>query len=192
MGADVAQEIETLMPHDLINAKPVTAVIGEFFGPSLSQFMDRPIPSEVTTSGACRPWPGGQRERGSEVRDAPDALRAHLPDRDAGRSEHRPDRLEHVRASTSTALSRPYRQSRRQGHRRGEVHWRSRREARHRAGERARRKEGALPHAAGLSRKAGEFRRRVRRTSPDDVATSWSRTPPRSSPSSRTTTPTAP
>ncbi|TMA42988.1 MAG: hypothetical protein E6J82_07820, partial [Deltaproteobacteria bacterium] len=26
------QEIETLMPHDLINAKPVTAVIKEFFG----------------------------------------------------------------------------------------------------------------------------------------------------------------
>src|SRR3989442_15480842 len=34
------QEIETLMPHDLINAKPVTAVIKEFFGSSqLSQFM---------------------------------------------------------------------------------------------------------------------------------------------------------
>src|SRR5690606_30449924 len=33
------QEIETLMPHDLINAKPVTAVIKEFFGSSqLSQF----------------------------------------------------------------------------------------------------------------------------------------------------------
>src|ERR687887_155792 len=44
------QEIETLMPHDLINAKPVTAVIKEFFGSSqLSQFMDQTNPlSEVT------------------------------------------------------------------------------------------------------------------------------------------------
>src|ERR671939_376680 len=44
------QEIETLMPHDLINAKPVTAVIKEFFGSSqLSQFMDQTKPlSEVT------------------------------------------------------------------------------------------------------------------------------------------------
>src|SRR5690606_29248468 len=43
------QEIETLMPHDLINAKPVTAVIKEFFGSSqLSQFMDQTNPlSEV-------------------------------------------------------------------------------------------------------------------------------------------------
>src|SRR5688500_19791332 len=33
------QEIETLMPHDLINSKPVTAVVKEFFGSSqLSQF----------------------------------------------------------------------------------------------------------------------------------------------------------
>ena len=36
------QETETLMPHDLINAKPVSAVIKEFFGSSqLSQFMDQ-------------------------------------------------------------------------------------------------------------------------------------------------------
>ena len=44
------QEIETLMPHDLINAKPVTAVIKEFFGSSqLSQFMDQTNPlSEIT------------------------------------------------------------------------------------------------------------------------------------------------
>ena len=31
------QEIETLMPHDLINAKPVTAVIKEFFGSASSR-----------------------------------------------------------------------------------------------------------------------------------------------------------
>lgn len=35
------QDVETLMPHDLINAKPVAAVVKEFFGSSqLSQFMD--------------------------------------------------------------------------------------------------------------------------------------------------------
>ncbi|MBW2622112.1 MAG: DNA-directed RNA polymerase subunit beta, partial [Deltaproteobacteria bacterium] len=44
------QEIETLMPHDLINSKPVSAVVKEFFGTSqLSQFMDQINPlSEVT------------------------------------------------------------------------------------------------------------------------------------------------
>ena len=44
------QETEALMPHDLINAKPVSAVIKEFFGSSqLSQFMDQTNPlSEVT------------------------------------------------------------------------------------------------------------------------------------------------
>ncbi|HEY9074804.1 MAG TPA: DNA-directed RNA polymerase subunit beta, partial [Desulfobaccales bacterium] len=36
------QDLDTLMPHDLINAKPVQAVIKEFFGTSqLSQFMDQ-------------------------------------------------------------------------------------------------------------------------------------------------------
>jgi DNA-directed RNA polymerase subunit beta len=46
----MSQEIETLMPHDLINAKPVSAVVKEYFGSSqLSQFMDQTNPlSEVT------------------------------------------------------------------------------------------------------------------------------------------------
>ncbi|HEU4382268.1 MAG TPA: DNA-directed RNA polymerase subunit beta [Anaeromyxobacteraceae bacterium] len=68
------QEIETLMPHDLINAKPVTAVIKEFFGSSqLSQFMDQTNPlSEVTHKRRVSALgPGGlTRERaGFEVRD---------------------------------------------------------------------------------------------------------------------------
>jgi DNA-directed RNA polymerase subunit beta len=43
-------ESENLMPHDLINAKPVSAAIKEFFGSSqLSQFMDQTNPlSEIT------------------------------------------------------------------------------------------------------------------------------------------------
>src|SRR3954464_7732335 len=68
------QEIETLMPHDLINAKPVTAVIKEFFGSSqLSQFMDQTNPlSEVTHKRRLSALgPGGlTRDRaGLEVRD---------------------------------------------------------------------------------------------------------------------------
>ncbi len=44
------QELETMMPHDLINQKPVAAAIKEFFGSSqLSQFMDQTNPlSEIT------------------------------------------------------------------------------------------------------------------------------------------------
>ncbi len=68
------QEVETLMPHDLINAKPVSAVIKEFFGSSqLSQFMDQTNPlSEVTHKRRLSALgPGGlTRERaGFEVRD---------------------------------------------------------------------------------------------------------------------------
>ncbi len=68
------QEIETLMPHDLMNAKPVSAVLKEFFGSSqLSQFMDQTNPlSEVTHKRRLSALgPGGlTRERaGFEVRD---------------------------------------------------------------------------------------------------------------------------
>ncbi len=68
------QEIEALMPHDLINAKPVSAVVKEFFGTSqLSQFMDQTNPlSEVTHKRRLSALgPGGlTRERaGFEVRD---------------------------------------------------------------------------------------------------------------------------
>lgn len=68
------QEIETLMPNDLINAKPVSAVVKEFFGSSqLSQFMDQTNPlSEITHKRRLSALgPGGlTRERaGFEVRD---------------------------------------------------------------------------------------------------------------------------
>jgi DNA-directed RNA polymerase subunit beta len=70
----VSQEIDTLMPHDLINAKPVGAVVKEYFGSSqLSQFMDQTNPlSEVTHKRRLSALgPGGlTRERaGFEVRD---------------------------------------------------------------------------------------------------------------------------
>ena len=68
------QDIETLMPHDLINSKPLSAVIKEFFGSSqLSQFMDQTNPlSEITHKRRLSALgPGGlTRERaGFEVRD---------------------------------------------------------------------------------------------------------------------------
>jgi DNA-directed RNA polymerase subunit beta len=67
-------EVETLMPHDLINSKPVSAVVKEFFGTSqLSQFMDQTNPlSEITHKRRLSALgPGGlTRERaGFEVRD---------------------------------------------------------------------------------------------------------------------------
>ena len=67
-------ESENLMPHDLINAKPVGAVVKEYFGSSqLSQFMDQTNPlSEVTHKRRLSALgPGGlTRERaGFEVRD---------------------------------------------------------------------------------------------------------------------------
>jgi DNA-directed RNA polymerase subunit beta len=67
-------ESDNLMPHDLINAKPISAAIKEFFGSSqLSQFMDQTNPlSEITHKrrvSALRPG-GLTRERaGFEVRD---------------------------------------------------------------------------------------------------------------------------
>jgi len=68
------QDVTTLMPYDLINFKPVVAVLKEFFGTSqLSQFMDQTNPlSEVTHKRRLSALgPGGlTRERaGFEVRD---------------------------------------------------------------------------------------------------------------------------
>jgi DNA-directed RNA polymerase subunit beta len=67
-------DIDTIMPHDLVNAKPVVASVKEFFGSSqLSQFMDQTNPlSEITHKRRLSALgPGGlTRERaGFEVRD---------------------------------------------------------------------------------------------------------------------------
>ena len=68
------KDLETMMPHDLINAKSVSSVIKEFFGSSqLSQFMDQTNPlSEITHKRRLSALgPGGlTRDRaGFEVRD---------------------------------------------------------------------------------------------------------------------------
>ena len=74
-------DIDTVMPQDLINAKPAAAAVREFFGSSqLSQFMDQTNPlSEVTHKRRLSALgPGGlTRERaGFEVRDVhPNPLR---------------------------------------------------------------------------------------------------------------------
>jgi DNA-directed RNA polymerase subunit beta len=70
----LSQEIDTLMPHDLINSKPVSAVVKEYFGSSqLSQFMDQTNPlSELTHKRRLSALgPGGlTRDRaGFDVRD---------------------------------------------------------------------------------------------------------------------------
>ncbi|MBF0184564.1 MAG: DNA-directed RNA polymerase subunit beta [Magnetococcales bacterium] len=67
-------DAESLMPHDIMNSKPFSAVIREFFGSSqLSQFMDQTNPlSEITHKRRLSALgPGGMtRERaGFEVRD---------------------------------------------------------------------------------------------------------------------------
>ncbi len=90
-------DMETVLPHDLINAKPVVAAVKEFFSSSqLSQFMDQTNPlAEITHKRRLSALgPGGlTRERaGFEVRDVhPVALQSYLSDRNAGRSEHRTD-----------------------------------------------------------------------------------------------------
>jgi DNA-directed RNA polymerase subunit beta len=70
----IQQDMYTTMPRDLVNAKPVTAAVREFFGSSqLSQFMDQTNPlSEITHKRRLSALgPGGlSRERaGFEVRD---------------------------------------------------------------------------------------------------------------------------
>jgi DNA-directed RNA polymerase subunit beta len=68
------QDLDSLMPHDLVNAKPVNAVVKEFFGSSqLSQFMDQanPLAEVYHKRRLSALGPGGlSRERaGFEVRD---------------------------------------------------------------------------------------------------------------------------
>ncbi len=96
------EDVDTITPQTIINIRPVVAALKEFFGSSqLSQFMDQTNSLAGLTHrrrlvGARRrrPDPRARADRGA--RRAPDALRPHVPDRDAGRPEHRPDRLARV------------------------------------------------------------------------------------------------
>ena len=119
-------DIDTVMPQDLINAKPAAAAVREFFGSSqLSQFMDQTNPlSEITHKrrlsalGSGRSDPRARRLR--SPRRASDPLRPHLPDRDAGRPEYRSHQLaRHFCARQQVWVHRGALSSRegRQGHR---------------------------------------------------------------------------
>ena len=121
-------EIDTVMPHDLINAKPAAAAVREFFG-SLAALAvhgpDQPAVGDHAQAAPLGAGPGRPDARARRLRGArraSDALRPHLPDRDAGRPEHRPDQLaRHLRAGEPVRLHRePVPQGRDgRGHRRG-------------------------------------------------------------------------
>ena len=108
------QDVEAITPQTLINIRPVVAAIKEFFGSSqLSQFMDQtnPLAGLTHKRRLSALGPGGlSRERAGlrGPRRAPEPLRPHVPDRDAGRPEHRPHRLPRraSAASTGSASSR--------------------------------------------------------------------------------------
>ncbi len=92
-------DIDTVMPQDLINAKPAAASVREFFGSSqLSQFMDQTNPlSEITHKRRLSALgPGGlTRERaGFEVRDVhPTHYGRICPIETPGRAEYRSHQL---------------------------------------------------------------------------------------------------
>ena len=105
---------EKISLDDLVNARTVSAVIQAFFGSSqLSQFMDQTNPlAELTHKRRLSALgPGRPHARARRLRSARRALlavRPDVPDRDAGRSEHRPDHepLDATRGSTTSASSR--------------------------------------------------------------------------------------
>ena len=105
---------EKISLDDLVNARTVSAVIQAFFGSSqLSQFMDQTNPLAELTQQApplgARPGrPDARARRLRSPRRALLAVRPHVPDRDAGRPEHRPDHVARVptRGSTTSASSR--------------------------------------------------------------------------------------
>ena len=93
------EDEDTITPQTIVNIRPVVAALKEFFGSSqLSQFMDQTNSlsglthrRRLTRPRRRRPDPRARAHRGP--RRPPDALRPHVPDRDAGGSEHRPHRL---------------------------------------------------------------------------------------------------
>ena len=160
------EDADTITPQTIINIRPVVAALKEFFGSSqLAQFMDQTnslvgpdAPAAPERPRRRRPHARARADRGA--RRAPDPLRPHVPDRDAGGPEHRPDRLALVlRRGLRVRLRHdpvPRRQER-QGHRRDRPHRRDRGAgAPDRPGQRAgrqerqaRRRDDPLPHAGG-------------------------------------------
>jgi DNA-directed RNA polymerase subunit beta len=109
----VYQEIDTVMPHDLINAKPVggrDARVLRLVAAVAVHGPDQPAVGDHAQApplGARAGRSDARARRLRGARRAPDALRPHLPDRDAGRPEHRPDQLARVlRADQRVRLHR--------------------------------------------------------------------------------------
>ena len=160
-------ESENLMPHDLINAKPISAAIKEFFGSSqLSQFMDQTNPlSEITHKRRVSALgPGGlTRERaGFEVRDVhPTHYGRVCPiETPEGPNIGLINSLAlYARTNEYGFLETPYRKVERpQGHRRDRVPVGDRgRPVRHRPGERALDKKGKLVDELVSCRHQNEF-----------------------------------
>ena len=185
-------EIDTVMPQDLINAKPAAAAVREFFGSSqLSQFMDQTNPlSEVTHKRRLSALgPGGlTRERaGFEVRDVhPTHYGRMCPiETPEGPNIGLINSLaSFARVNKYGFIETPYRHVRqRPGHRRGAVHVGHRGDApHHRPGQRQPRRRRPVPQRPGLAAQgrrlhaepAGE-RRPDRRL----AQSSSSRSPPR-------------
>ena len=102
------EDAETITPRSVINSKTISSAIDYFFGRGeLSQVVDQTNPlSQLTHErrlsalGPGRPEPQARRLRGARRPHQP--LRPHLPDRDAGRHEHRP----HLVARRSTRRRR--------------------------------------------------------------------------------------
>ena len=175
------EDADTITPQTIINIRPVVAALKEFFGSSqLSQFMDQ----TNSLAGLTPPSPPvGARRRRADARAradrgprrAPDPLRAHVPDRDARGSEHRPDRLAVlVRRGLRVRLRHdplPGRQGRRRDRRGPSPRRHPGRGARDRPGEHAGRPQDRqaqghrdpLPHAGRPVRDGRAERRRPRR-----------------------------
>ena len=92
------EDVDTITPQTIINIRPVVAALKEFFGSSqLSQFMDQTNSlagphAPAPPLGARRGRPDARARADRGARRPPDPLRPHVPDRDARRPEHRPDR----------------------------------------------------------------------------------------------------
>ena len=197
-------DITNLMPHDLINAKPVSAVVKEFFGSSqLSQFMDQTNPlAELTHKrrlSALGPR-GLSRERaGFEVRDVhPTHYGRICPiETPEGPNIGLISSLStYARTNEFGFIETPYRKVvTGQGDRRDRVPDRAEgREVRHRPGQRGDRPQRPVHPGAGVGaqeRRVPAWCRPRSCTSWTCRPSSWCRWRPPSSRSSRTTTPTA-
>ena len=159
-------ETEALMPHDLINSKPISAALKEFFGASqLSQFMDQTNPlSEITHKRRVSALgPGGlTRERaGFEVRDVhPTHYGRVCPiETPEGPNIGLINSLAlYARLNDYGFLETPYRRvSRQQGHRPDRLPVGHRgKQVRHRAGQRLARRAGTLTDELVSARENGE------------------------------------